>query len=83
MDKVNRGKKHICSNCMTKFYDFNKDIAICPKCGSEQISPKVEKKNIEDKFDNIVKEEDTKDNSLEEEVTFDDIDTNEDEKNLQ
>ena len=82
MDKVNRGKKHTCSNCMTKFYDFNKDMAICPKCGSEQISLKVEKKNIEDKVDTINKKEGTKDNSLEEEVTFDDIDINEDEKNL-
>ena len=74
MDKVNRGKKHTCSNCMTKFYDFNKDIAICPKCGTEQMSPKVVKQNIKDKFNTINEKEVTKDNNLEEEVPFDDID---------
>ncbi len=29
------GKKHICDNCGTKFYDFTKKPAICPKCGTK------------------------------------------------
>ena len=82
MDKVNRGKKHICSNCMTKFYDFNKDIAICPKCGIKQLSPKVIKQDIENKLNTSNDEEVNKDNNLEEEVTFDDIDITNDEKDL-
>lgn len=32
MTATNMGKKHICSNCMAKFYDLGKDPAICPKC---------------------------------------------------
>ena len=76
MDKVDRGKKHTCSKCMCKFYDFNKDKAICPKCGAEQISPKVVKQNIENIKNTINEEEITEDNSLEEEVPFDDMDNN-------
>ncbi len=29
------GKKHICKNCGTKFYDFEKKPALCPKCGTK------------------------------------------------
>ena len=29
------GLKRKCSNCNTKFYDFNKSPIICPSCGSE------------------------------------------------
>ena len=76
MDKVKRGKKHTCSNCMTKFYDFNKDIAICPKCGTKQISPKAIIQNIDNKTTTINEEEVIEDNNLEEEVPFDDIDKN-------
>ena len=61
---------------MTKFYDFNKDIAICPKCDTEQLSKKTVKHNIENKTNTINEEEVTEDNNLEEEVPFDDIDEN-------
>jgi uncharacterized protein (TIGR02300 family) len=28
------GTKHHCSHCETRFYDLNKDPAVCPKCGT-------------------------------------------------
>ena len=37
MDKAELGNKHICSSCGTKFYDLNKEIPTCPKCGTEII----------------------------------------------
>ena len=76
MDKVKRGKKHTCFACMCIFYDFNKDIALCPKCGKEQISKKTITQNIEDKTNTINKEKVIEDNNLEEDVSFDDIDKN-------
>ena len=30
------GKKYICFNCGTKFYDFRKPEAVCPKCNANQ-----------------------------------------------
>lgn len=30
------GKKFICFQCATKFYDFRKPEAVCPKCGANQ-----------------------------------------------
>ena len=35
MAKLDWGKKHICSECSTKFYDMNKPTPECPKCGSQ------------------------------------------------
>jgi len=32
----NLGKKFNCFSCATKFYDFLKPEAICPKCGTNQ-----------------------------------------------
>ena len=37
MEKSLRGQKHVCSNCNTKFFDFNKEKIICPSCGTEKI----------------------------------------------
>ena len=37
MDKAELGNKHICSSCGTKFYDLNKEVPKCPKCGAEII----------------------------------------------
>ena len=37
MEKSFRGKKHVCSNCNTKFFDFNKEKIICPNCKTEKI----------------------------------------------
>ena len=30
------GKKYICFQCGTKFYDFNKPEVLCPKCNANQ-----------------------------------------------
>ena len=40
MEKSFRGQKHVCSNCNTKFFDFNKEKIICPNCNTEKIIPK-------------------------------------------
>ena len=74
MDKVDRGKKYTCSNCMTKFYDFNKDIAICPKCGTEQKSKKIVTNDLKNNKNTINEREVIEENNLEEEVDFDNID---------
>lgn len=42
MPKVEWGKKVVCSNCETKFYDLNRKPAICPNCGTEYIEPIIE-----------------------------------------
>ncbi len=48
MDKIKRGKKHICSKCETKFYDLGKLDIICPKCGNKVLY-KLEKHSISPK----------------------------------
>lgn len=30
------GKKYTCYSCHTKFYDLNKPVPVCPKCGADQ-----------------------------------------------
>ena len=30
-----RGIKHTCASCETRFFDLNKQPAICPKCGQK------------------------------------------------
>ena len=35
MNNIARGEKRTCISCGTKFFDFNKDEIICPKCGTE------------------------------------------------
>ena len=42
MPKVEWGKKVVCSNCETKFYDLNRKPAVCPNCGTEYIEPALE-----------------------------------------
>ena len=42
MPKVEWGKKVVCSNCETKFYDLNRKPAICPNCGTEYIEPALD-----------------------------------------
>ncbi len=34
MTKPELGNKHQCQNCGTKFFDLNKNPAVCPKCGT-------------------------------------------------
>ena len=33
--KPNLGKKRTCLSCETRFFDLNKNPAICPKCGEK------------------------------------------------
>ncbi len=42
MSKVEWGKKVVCSNCETKFYDLNRKPAVCPNCGTEYIDPALD-----------------------------------------
>ena len=37
MPKAEWGKKVVCQNCETKFYDLNRKPAKCPNCGYEYI----------------------------------------------
>ena len=78
MDKAELGNKHICSSCGTKFYDLNKEIPTCPKCGTEIIivvKPRLGrpplKKNIE-KAQTPEKEKDTQETINEDETKLDD-----------
>ena len=74
MEKSFRGQKHVCSNCNTKFFDFNKEKIICPNCKTEI---KIQKKKIVSSVDfKTEKEVDTADNNLvlSEEVEYDEDD---------
>ena len=42
MPKAEWGKKVVCLNCETKFYDLNRKPAICPSCGTEYFEPSVD-----------------------------------------
>ena len=42
MSKVEWGKKVVCSNCETKYYDLNRKPAVCPNCGTEYIEPALD-----------------------------------------
>ena len=42
MQKVEWGRKVVCLNCETKFYDLNRKPAICPNCGTEYIDPSLD-----------------------------------------
>ena len=42
MPKVEWGKKVVCLNCETKFYDLNRKPAVCPNCGTEYVDPAVD-----------------------------------------
>ena len=37
MTAVQRGAKHVCSDCACKYYDLGKKGAACPKCGGQPI----------------------------------------------
>ncbi len=36
MAKPELGEKHTCVSCGTRFFDMQKEPAVCPKCGTEQ-----------------------------------------------
>ena len=39
MAKPELGKKHDCAECSARFYDLNKNPAVCPKCGTKVARP--------------------------------------------
>lgn len=72
MEKSIRGQKRVCSNCNTKFFDFNKEKIICPNCKTEIIKKKTipivaENIKIKNEVNDLGEDVD-----LSEEVEFDD-----------
>ena len=61
MARPELGEKRRCLSCETKFYDLNKDPAICPKCGVVFEVQIVEKIEPVAKPDTPKKEKDTND----------------------
>jgi hypothetical protein len=40
MNKLDRGLKHVCPDCATKYYDLKRPVIACPKCGAGPAAPK-------------------------------------------
>jgi uncharacterized protein (TIGR02300 family) len=38
-----RGLKHVCPECTTKYYDLRKETVACPRCGAKPLAAKVRK----------------------------------------
>ena len=77
MEKSLRGRKHVCSNCNTKFFDFNKEKIICPNCRTELV---MKKKILNISDSSKIKDDEKEINEemdLSEEVQFDDEDLDE------
>lgn len=41
MKASERGQKHICPECATRYYDLKKKVVACPRCGAEPSLPKL------------------------------------------
>jgi rubrerythrin len=41
MNTSDRGLKHVCSKCATKYYDLKREVVTCPRCGAKPPAPKV------------------------------------------
>ena len=41
MDASNRGSKHLCLKCEIKYYDLNREVIACPKCGGKPPAAKL------------------------------------------
>ena len=82
MDKAELGNKHICSSCGTKFYDLNKEIPTCPKCGTEIIivvKPRLGRPPLNKNIKNVVKvEKPEKEKDIQETINEDDTKLDED-----
>ena len=37
--QADRGKKRLCQECGTRYYDLSRQPAVCPKCGVEHVEP--------------------------------------------
>jgi ssDNA-binding Zn-finger/Zn-ribbon topoisomerase 1 len=43
MNTSERGLKHVCPECETKYYDLRKAVVACPRCGAKPPAAKVQK----------------------------------------
>ncbi len=43
MNPSDRGLKHVCPECATKYYDLRKEVVACPRCGAKPLALKVRK----------------------------------------
>jgi uncharacterized protein (TIGR02300 family) len=41
MEASDRGARHICPDCATRYYDLKKAVVACPKCGTKPPAPKL------------------------------------------
>jgi uncharacterized protein (TIGR02300 family) len=41
MEATERGRRHICPECTTRYYDLNRSSVACPKCGATSPAPKL------------------------------------------
>ena len=92
MAKTELGNKHQCNSCNTKFYDLQKEVPICPKCGEEiiiKIKPrlgrpplnkkpeiKVEQTKKVSKEPLVKEDKDELDEELDDLVSIEDLDEN-------
>ena len=92
MAKTELGNKHQCNSCNTKFYDLQKEVPICPKCGEEIIiiikprlgrpplnkkpKIKVEKTKKVSKEPLVKEDNDELDDELDNLVSIEDLDEN-------
>ena len=92
MAKIELGNKHQCNSCNTKFYDLQKEVPICPKCGAEiiiKVKPRLGRPPLNKKpnigvehikkvsKELLVKEDDNElDDELDNLVSIEDLDEN-------
>ncbi len=38
MSTSDRGLKHVCPECATKYYDLKKKVVTCPRCGAKPLA---------------------------------------------
>jgi DNA-directed RNA polymerase subunit RPC12/RpoP len=43
MKTSDRGLKHVCPECATKYYDLKKEVVACPRCGAKPLAVKAPK----------------------------------------
>jgi uncharacterized protein (TIGR02300 family) len=37
IEPVDRGEKHLCPQCQTRFYDLKRPKVVCPRCGADPL----------------------------------------------
>lgn len=81
----NIGLKRVCMFCGTKFYDFNKEEIICPKCGevfdqNVLFKRRMKTKDVEDEItiDSLGLSDDIEIDDNDDGLILDDVDDKED-----